>query len=253
MEAPSATVEVDELGYRVDGHCILEGITFRVGAGEILGIMGMSGSGKTTILKNVIGLLRPTRGDVRIEGVSLNGLPERELAPIRRKMGMCFQYSALFDSLTVGENVAFPLRQHTRLKDAEVRRIVSAKLETVGMKGTEGAMPAELSGGERKRVGIARALALDPSIMLYDEPSAGLDPIMAGVVDRLIEDLGHHLSVTSIVVSHHVQNVLRISDRVVMIHEGRIVTEGDPEHIRASDNEIVRQFVTGSATGPIQV
>jgi phospholipid/cholesterol/gamma-HCH transport system ATP-binding protein len=253
MEAPSATVEVDDLGYRVNGHCILEGITFRVGAGEILGIMGMSGSGKTTILKNIIGLLRPTSGDVRIDGVSLKGLSEREFARIRRKMGMCFQYSALFDSLTAGENVAFPLRQHTRLKDAEVRRIVSAKLETVGMKGTERAMPAELSGGERKRVGIARALALDPAIMLYDEPSAGLDPIMAGVVDRLIEDLGHHLSVTSVIVSHHVQNVLRISDEVVMIHEGRMVTEGDPEHIRNSENEIVRQFVAGSATGPIHV
>ncbi|MFQ6098610.1 MAG: ABC transporter ATP-binding protein [Armatimonadota bacterium] len=252
-ESWDAPVVVRDLGYEVDGHCILEGISFEVGGGEILGIMGMSGSGKTTILKNVMGLLRPTRGDIIIEGRSLRGLGERELAQIRRKMGMCFQYSALFDSLSVGENVAFPLRQHTRLKEAEIRRAVADKLETVGMSGTEEAMPGDLSGGERKRVSIARALALEPSIMLYDEPSAGLDPIMAGVIDRLIEKLSHELCVTSIIVSHHVHNVLGISDQVVMVHEGRMAAKGTPEELMESDAEIVRQFIEGSATGPIRV
>ena len=244
-------VQACELSYSVNGVAILRDISFQVHAGEIFAVMGTSGCGKTTLLKNIIGLVRPTSGDVFIDGEAIAGLPERELVRVRRKMGMSFQYSALFDSLSVGENVAFPLRRHTRLSEDEIRHLVARKLSTVGMNGRQSMMPAELSGGERKRVGIARALALEPSIMLYDEPSSGLDPVMAGVIDELIVRLGHEFDVTSIIVSHHVKNVFEIADRAVMLHEGRIVAEGSPDSLRHSEDGFVQQFITGAPSGPI--
>ncbi|MFQ5809378.1 MAG: ABC transporter ATP-binding protein [Armatimonadota bacterium] len=244
-------VEVRDLGYSVNGVAILSDISFHVDAGEILAVMGTSGCGKTTLLRNIIGLVRPTSGDVFVDGVPIAGLSERELVGVRRKMGMCFQYSALFDSMSVGENVAFPLRRHTRLPEDEIRAVVSEKLTIVGMDGRESMMPGELSGGERKRVGIARALALQPAIMLYDEPSSGLDPVMAGVIDELIVCLRDEFDVTSVLVSHHVKNVFEIADHVVMLHEGRMVAQSSPDGLRRSDDEFVQQFITGSVNGPI--
>jgi phospholipid/cholesterol/gamma-HCH transport system ATP-binding protein len=244
-------VEVRDLSYAVGGETILHDMAFRVDAGEIFAVMGTSGCGKTTLLRNIIGLVRPSSGDVLIDGEAIGGLPERELARVRRKMGMSFQYSALFDSLTVGDNVAFPLTRHTELSADEIGEVVAEKLATVGMSGREDMMPAQLSGGERKRVGIARAIALQPSIMLYDEPSSGLDPVMAAIIDELIVQLRDQLEVTSIIVSHNVRNILDVADRVVMLHEGRIVAEGSPRQLQRSDDPFVHQFITGSVSGPI--
>ncbi|MFQ6131512.1 MAG: ABC transporter ATP-binding protein [Armatimonadota bacterium] len=253
MDTSETMVEVRDLGYTVNQSVILEGISMAVHRGEVVGIMGMSGSGKTTLLKSMIGLVRPTSGDVLIAGESIADLPEKELSRVRRNMGMCFQYAALFDSLTVGENVAFPLRQHTDLAEDEIAAVVDQKLHMVGMAGTEERMPGELSGGERKRVGIARAIALDPEIVLYDEPSSGLDPIMAGVIDDVIASLRDELGVASVVVSHHVQNVFAICDQVVMLHEGRAIAQGTSEDMQNSTDAAVRQFVEGAAHGPIVV
>ena len=243
-------LEVEDLRYEIGGKAVLDGVCMSVERGEVLGIMGLSGTGKSTLLRNMMGLVSPTAGDVRIEGRSIVGLSERELNKVRRPVGMVFQQSALFDSLSVGENVAFGLRRR-RMSDAEIERIVGEKLELVGMGGTEAMMPAELSGGMRKRVGLARALALEPRILLYDEPSAGLDPIMAGVIDDLVVRMRDELNVTSALVSHHVKNVLAVSDRVAMLHEGRIVALAPPDDFRASDDPMVQQFLTGSAAGPI--
>lgn len=248
---PISRVEARDLSYVIDGRAILRDIRFHVAEREIFAVMGMSGSGKTTLLRHIIGLVRPTSGDVLIDGQAIGHLSERELGGVRRKMGMSFQYSALFDSLSVGDNVAFALRHHTRLSDDEIHAVVSEKLATVGMSGRESMMPADLSGGERKRVGIARALALEPSIMLYDEPSSGLDPIMAGVIDELIVRLRDELDVTSIIVSHDVKHVFGIADRAVMLHEGSIIAEGAPESLRRSDDGFVQQFISGSAAGPL--
>jgi len=213
----------------------------------------MSGSGKTSLLKSMIGLVRPTAGDVLVSGESIVKLPEKELARVRRNMGMCFQYAALFDSLNVGENVAFPLRQHTRLTEQEIAALVEQKLELVGMAGTQAKMPGDLSGGERKRVGIARAIALDPQIVLYDEPSSGLDPIMAGVIDHVIVSLRDELGMASVVVSHHVRNVFATCDYVVMLHHGKVVAQGTAPEMQNSEDAVVRQFISGAARGPIVV
>lgn len=253
MDTPETMVEVRDLGYTVNGLVILEGISVKLHRGEILGVMGMSGSGKTSLLKSMIGLVRPTTGDVLIAGQSIVDMPEKELAGVRRKMGMCFQYAALFDSLTVGENVAFPLRQHTDLAEPDIAAVVDQKLGLVGMAGTQEKMPADLSGGERKRVGIARAIALDPEIVLYDEPSSGLDPIMAGVIDDVIASLRDELGVASVVVSHHVRNVFAVCDYVVMLYEGRAIAQGTAREMQNSTDAAVRQFVSGAAEGPIAV
>jgi phospholipid/cholesterol/gamma-HCH transport system ATP-binding protein len=245
-------LEVEQLRYDIGGRTVLNGISLRVERREVLAVMGMSGCGKSTLLRNMMGLASPTSGEVRIEGRSLVGLSERELNEARAQVGMVFQQAALFDSMTVAGNVAFGLRRR-RLPPGEVERVVREKLRLVGMAGTAHQMPAELSGGMRKRVGIARALALGPRVLLYDEPSSGLDPIMAGVIDDLIVRLRDELGVTSVLVSHHVQNVLRVADRVAMLHEGRIIALAPPEQFREATDPVVRQFVTGSHEGPIRI
>ncbi len=246
-------IQVRELVYEVGGRRILDSISFSVRRGECFGIMGMSGAGKSTILKLLMGLLRPVEGDIIIDGASIVGLSERELGPIRRKMGMCFQYAALFDSLTVAENVAFGLKRHTKLSDQEIAERVAEALRRVGMAGTEELYPAELSGGMRKRVGIARALVMEPEIMLYDEPSAGLDPIMQAVLDELIATLDSQKGMTSVIVTHDVRELFALCDRVMMLHDGRVLQIGTPDELAASDDERVRQFVEGRAKGPIAV
>lgn len=248
-----AIIRVTDLCYEVGGQQVLRDLSFEVRRGEVFGVMGMSGSGKSTMLKTLMGLLPLCGGDVVIDGQSLVGLGEEELMAPRAKMGMCFQYAALFDSLTVAENVAFGLRRRGGMSEEEITTMVRDHLAEVGLHGVEQRMPAELSGGMRKRVGIARALILRPSILLYDEPSAGLDPIMSAVIDELIVDLRSKFGMTSVVVTHEVDELFNICDRVMMLHDGRAVACDTPAALRATDNPIVRQFVHGLSQGPIRV
>ena len=250
---PQPIIEVSNLWYSRDGTDILAGVSFEVHCSEIFGIMGMSGAGKTTILRLLMGLVPPHQGEILIDGESIVGLSEVELNRVRAKMGMCFQYAALFDSMTVAENVGFGLRRRRELPEAEIRRRIAEHLEIVGMQGTEDKMPAELSGGMKKRIGVARALIMNPAIMLYDEPTAGLDPILDSVIDDLIVHLRDEFGMTSVVVTHEVDELLAISDRVMMIYQGRIVACDTPEALQQSDNAYVQQFVHGAATGPIKV
>jgi phospholipid/cholesterol/gamma-HCH transport system ATP-binding protein len=207
--------------------------------------MGPSGCGKSTLLRLLIGLLKPTSGEIWVDGQEIGQMSEDELNEVRKKMGMVFQYSALFDFLSVGENVAFGLRQHTDMTDEDIMKTVSRRLKMVGLADYENVMPSELSGGMKKRVSLARAIAVDPSIVLYDEPTAGLDPIMATVIDRLIASCRARLGITSVVVTHHMDSAFKIADRMAMINEGKVIEVGTPEQIKNSTNPIVQQFIHG--------
>lgn len=246
-------IQVRGLRYEISGQEVLRDVSFEVMVGETFGIMGMSGSGKSTLLRNIMGLIRPTSGDIIIDGQSIVGLSEDDLMGPRAKMGMCFQYAALFDSLTVAENVAFGLRRRGGVSEEDLRARVAELLRVVGMAGTERKMPSELSGGMKKRVGIARAMALNPKVLLYDEPSAGLDPIMSSVIDGLILHLRDEFEMTSVVVTHEVQELFSISDRVLMIHDHTVAACDTPEALRMTDNPVVQQFVHGLSQGPIVV
>jgi phospholipid/cholesterol/gamma-HCH transport system ATP-binding protein len=237
----------------VGGQQILRDLSFDVYAGEIFGVMGMSGTGKSTLLKTLMGLVPLCGGDITIGGQSIVELSELELMEVRERMGMCFQNAALFDSMSVGDNLAFGLRRRGKWSEAEVQKLVAHHLGDVGLEGQEHKMPSELSGGMRKRAGIARALALRPDILLYDEPSTGLDPIMSAVIDRLIVEVSDKYGMTSVVVTHDVMELFRIADRVMMLHEGESVECDTPENLRKTDNAVVQQFVHGSAEGPIEV
>jgi phospholipid/cholesterol/gamma-HCH transport system ATP-binding protein len=224
---------------------VLEDINLEIQPGEIMVIMGPSGCGKSTLLRLLIGLLKPTSGEIWVDGQEIGQMSEDELNEVRKKMGMVFQYSALFDFLSVGENVAFGLRQHTDMTDEDIMKTVSRRLKMVGLADYENVMPSELSGGMKKRVSLARAIAVDPSIVLYDEPTAGLDPIMATVIDRLIASCRARLGITSVVVTHHMDSAFKIADRMAMINEGKIIEVGTPEQIKNSTNLIVQQFIHG--------
>jgi phospholipid/cholesterol/gamma-HCH transport system ATP-binding protein len=224
---------------------VLEDINLEIQPGEIMVIMGPSGCGKSTLLRLLIGLLKPTSGEIWVDGQEIGQMSEDELNEVRKKMGMVFQYSALFDFLSVGENVAFGLRQHTDMTDEDIMKTVSRRLKMVGLADYENVMPSELSGGMKKRVSLARAIAVDPSIVLYDEPTAGLDPIMATVIDRLIASCRARLGITSVVVTHHMDSAFKIADRMAMINEGKIIEVGTPEQIKNSTNPIVQQFIHG--------
>ncbi|HTN43263.1 MAG TPA: ABC transporter ATP-binding protein [Nitrospiria bacterium] len=230
---------------------VLQGTTLTIERGETMVIIGGSGSGKSVILKHIIGLMKPDRGMVIVAGQDLSSLRERALDELRKKFGMLFQYAALFDSLSVWENVGFSLRQKTQMKDAEIRRVATEKLAMVGLRGVEDRMPADLSGGMKKRVGLARALAMEPEILLYDEPTTGLDPIMADAINELILEMKRRLQVTGVAITHDMTSAYKIADRIAMLYQGKIQAVGTPEEIRNSDNPIVRQFVTGSSVGPI--
>jgi len=231
---------------------VLDGVSLNVTRGEILVIIGGSGTGKTVLLKHLIGLLRPDKGHIFVEGVDVCHLRSWELKETRKKFGMLFQGAALFDSLTVTENVAFPMREHTRLKDKEIMARVENRLAEVGLHGIEDKHPSELSGGMRKRVGLARALALEPEIVLFDEPTTGLDPIMSDVINDLILNTQRKLGITFFIISHDVKGAMKMAHRIAMLYEGRIVEEGTPEEIQSSGNPIVQQFLSGSSEGPIQ-
>lgn len=229
---------------------ILNDVSLTVKDGETMVILGASGSGKSTLLKLIIGLLTPTSGEVLVDGKDMSRLSEEELNKARRNMGFVFQYSALFDSMNVKENVAFGLRMHTKLPEEEIDRIVKEKLHLVGLDGIENLMPSSLSGGMKKRVSLARAIALEPKIILYDEPTAGLDPIRSTDISLLIKHTQKALHATSVVVTHDLKSAEMIADRMAFLYKGSFLAIGRPEDLKASEDERVRQFMEGLPSDP---
>ena len=249
--AESNLIEIRDVSFTYDQRPILNNVNLTVPRGKVVSIMGGSGSGKTTLLRLIGGQLKPSRGSVVVDGEAVEQLSGRELLRLRRKMGMLFQMGALFTDLTVFENIAFQMREHTALPEEIIHDLVMMKLHAVGLHGAARLMPAELSGGMARRVALARAIALDPMLIMYDEPFAGLDPISLGVVGRLVRKLNDALGATSIVVTHDVQESLKIVDYVYMIADGKVVAEGSAEEIRTSAAPYVHQFVNGDADGPV--
>ena len=222
---------------------VLDDVSFEVPRGTALCILGRSGTGKSVLLKQLVGLLKPDSGQIFVEDEEITALPAHELARVRKRMGFLFQYSALFDSISVGENVAFPLRRHTRLSGAEVRDRVHDKLARVGLEGIQDKMPSEISGGMRKRVGLARALALEPPILLADEPSSGLDPVTSLEIDELLLDLKHTDGTTMVVVTHNIPSARRIGDQLALLDQGRILATGSAAELEQSEHPLVRDFM----------
>jgi phospholipid/cholesterol/gamma-HCH transport system ATP-binding protein len=231
---------------------VLRGINLRVQKGEILAIIGRSGSGKTVLLRLIIGLVRPNRGQILIEGTDIAQLSGRRLDRVRERFGMLFQGGALFDSMTVFDNVAFPLREKTDLPPSEIASQVQKMLENVGLSEMGYKFPAELSGGMKKRTALARALITNPSIILFDEPTTGLDPILVHAIHQLIQETHDAFGYTAVIVSHEIPQVFEIATRVAVIHEGRIIAEGPPEMILKSPDPFIQQFISGSLEGPVR-
>ncbi len=251
-EKNKIAISVKNLRRSFDGREVLKGINLDVYQGETFVIMGGSGCGKSTLLRHMIGALKPDSGKVFIGSKDLTTCSTEEMDMIKRKFGMSFQSSALLDSLSVAENVSLPLCEHTRLDPHIIRIIVKMKLSLVGLRGFEHLMPSMLSGGMKKRVGLARAIAMDPEIVFYDEPTSGLDPVVGAVIDKLILDLSKKLLITSVVVTHDMNSVFRIADRAAMLHNGQVLITGTPEEIRRSPDPIVQQFIRGETEGPIR-
>ncbi|MBD3296038.1 MAG: ATP-binding cassette domain-containing protein [Candidatus Omnitrophica bacterium] len=245
-------VEVRDLVKSFGDRTVLDGVNMKVYRGETFVIMGGSGCGKSTLLRHMIGNMKPDSGYVGLLGSDITDKYGDELDDVRKKIGMSFQSSALFDSLTVGENVSLPLKEHTKLDNNVIEIMVKMKLELVGLRGFEDLMPSELSGGMRKRVGLARAIAMDPQIIFYDEPTAGLDPIVAAVLDKLIVDLSKKLNITSVVVTHDMKSVMAIADRIAMLYNGKVLEAGSRDAIQNSANGMVQQFINGRYDGPIR-
>ena len=244
-------VEVAGLSRKFGSRTVIDDLSFKIHRGETMVIMGGSGCGKSTLLRHIIGVMKPTAGSVKIFGDEITTMNDREIADVRRRFGMLFQSGALLASLTVGENVALPLLQHTDMSAEEVQEIVSQKLQTVGLTGFENLKPAEISGGMRKRVGLARALALDPELLFSDEPTSGLDPIMTAVVDRLTLELTRGSGMTAVVVTHDMTSAFRIATRMIMLGRGTIIAQGTPDEIRTSPDPEVQQFINGEPDGPM--
>jgi phospholipid/cholesterol/gamma-HCH transport system ATP-binding protein len=232
---------------------VLHGINIEVRQGESMVVIGGSGSGKTVLIKCIIGLMRPDQGEIHVDGLEITSLDEKRMNEVRKKFGMLFQGGALFDSMTVWENVGFGLRQQDRLSEEEIRRVASEKLALVGLKNVEDLMPSELSGGMKKRVSLARAIAIEPEILLYDEPTTGIDPIMADAINDLMIEMKQKLNVTSIAITHDMKSAYKIADRIAMLFNGRIVEAGSPEEIKNSSSLIVQQFIQGKSDGPIKI
>lgn len=230
-----------------NGQKVLDHLGLEIARGKITVIIGQSGGGKSVLIKHIIALIRPDSGRILVDGVDMTGLDDRELNDMRKKFGMLFQEAALFDSMTVGENVAFPLVEHTRYSRKKIDRIVDEKLLQVGLENVAHKMPAELSGGMRKRVGLARALALDPTIILFDEPTTGLDPIMCDAIDRLILETQQRTNATCVVISHDIASTFKIAHQIAMLYKGKIIQTGTPDDIRDSLNPVVRNFIEGKA------
>ncbi len=248
---PEPSIQIEGVWKALGGKPVLRGVDLTVGRGESVVIIGRSGTGKSVLLKHVVGLIDPERGTVRVDGMEVPALSVSELLELRKRMGMLFQGGALFDSLSVGENVGLPLREHTPMKEAQVEMVVREKLQLVGLDGVENMRPSNLSGGMKKRAALARALVLNPKIMLYDEPTTGLDPITSDLINRLIRRLQQRLGITSIAVTHDMRSAYHIGDRIAMIHDGRIHAIGTPREIQESRDPAVKQFIEGSAEGPL--
>jgi phospholipid/cholesterol/gamma-HCH transport system ATP-binding protein len=245
------TISLQHLHKAFDGRKVLDDMSIDVEQGESLVIVGGSGTGKSVTLKHIIGLLRPDQGRVLIAGEDITAMREVELNRFRRHFGMAFQEGALFDSMSVFENIAFPLRRHTKMSEAEIRTRVEECLDDVHLHGVDKKRPSELSGGMRRRVGFARAISLKPDILLFDEPTTGLDPVISDVIADLIVEMDQKLGTTTVTITHDMKVAFKIADRVAMLHRGSIVEEGTPEEFQASRNPIVRQFIEGRAEGPL--
>lgn len=239
---PEYVIDVQDLVVTYEDRNVLDGISFRVRKGEIFVILGGSGCGKSTLLRTLVGLIRPKSGKIYILGKDVLSLSPTEQIELRKRIGMCFQNAGLFNSMTVGENVALPVREHTRLADSTIEIMTQIKLDLVGLRGCSQLYPSQLSGGMRKRAGIARAMALDPEIIFYDEPSSGLDPIVAAGLDHLIRKMQSTFGLTSVVVTHDLASVRIIADRICLLHQGKIVALGTLEELEKSDNPYVQQF-----------
>lgn len=244
-------VRINNMSFARGDRPIYEGISLTIPQGKTTAIMGPSGIGKTTLLKLIGGQLRPQSGDILFKGESIPGMSRRRLFEVRQQMSMLFQSGALFTDMTVFENVAFPLREHTRLSEALIRTVVLMKLQAVGLRGAAQMMPSELSGGMARRAALARAIALDPELIMYDEPFAGQDPISMGVIVKLIKELNDALNLTSVVVTHDVAEVMSIADYVYILADKRVIGEGTPEQIQNHESELVQQFLRGEADGPV--
>lgn len=244
-------VEIKDVSFSHDSKVIFKDVNINIERGKITAIMGPSGTGKTTLLRLIGALLKPDKGKIFVDDQSIHHLPRKELHNARKKMGMLFQSGALFTHMTVFENVAFPLREHTSLNESMLKDIVLMKLEAVGLRGAQNLMPQELSGGMARRVALARAIVLDPKLMMYDEPFTGQDPISMGVLTRLVKRLNELLNITSILVSHDVPETLSIADYIYLLASGRVIAHGKPQDILESDNPFVKQFIEGHADGVV--
>jgi phospholipid/cholesterol/gamma-HCH transport system ATP-binding protein len=226
---------------------VLKGLNFAIKEGTVAVVMGPSGTGKSTVIKHIVGLLKPTKGQVIVEGIDIAKADEKELLEIRKKIGFAFQFGALFDSMSIYENVSFPLREHSNLKESEIRKEVENSIELVGLKPDEvlHLFPHELSGGMQKRAAIARTIILKPDIILYDEPTSGLDPIASDLISRLIVKLQKELGTTSVVISHDINESFKIADQMIMLYDGKVLADDKPEFFKKTDNPIIRQFIDG--------
>jgi len=244
-------ITIENLYKQFGANQVLKGVNLEVEEGETIVIIGRSGCGKSILLKHIIGILDPDQGRVIVDGTDLATLQPQEMSQFRLKFGMLFQGAALFDSLNVAENVGFSLIEHSSMAEDEIQKKVQEKLGMVGLEGIERIMPSELSGGMKKRVGLARAICSDPKVILYDEPTTGLDPINADAINDLILEMQKKLKVTSIVVTHDMTSAYKVGDRIAMLYQGKIISIGTPDEIRNTSSAVVRQFISGSATGPI--
>jgi phospholipid/cholesterol/gamma-HCH transport system ATP-binding protein len=248
----SPLIEFRDLTFGYGERAILDGVSFTVPRGKVTALMGASGGGKTTVLRVIGGQAKAQRGEALFEGSNIATLDQNGLYALRRRLGMLFQFGALFTDLSVFENVAFPLREHTDLQESLIKDIVLMKLSAVGLRGAHSLMPSELSGGMARRVALARAIALDPELVMYDEPFAGLDPISLGTAARLIRDLNDVLGLTSIIVSHDLEETFRIADKVIVLANGKIAAQGTPDEVRHSTDPLVHQFVNALPDGPVR-
>jgi phospholipid/cholesterol/gamma-HCH transport system ATP-binding protein len=249
--ATETLIEVKDLIKSFDGRMVLDGINLTVEKGSVFAIMGGSGCGKTTLLRHLIGVIRPDSGEILVKGADITKFGEADMEGYRKRFGMLFQMGALLNSLSVHDNIALPLREHTQLDEKIIGVMVKMKLELVGLRDFEHLKPAQLSGGMQKRVALARAIALDPEIVFYDEPTSGLDPVVSGVIGQLILDLSRRIGITSIVVTHDIQNAFKIADKMIVLFRGRVVAVGSPKEIEESPDPLVQQFIHGSPDGPI--
>lgn len=246
-------IEIIDLRKSFNTQAVLNGLNLTIEKGELVAIIGQSGGGKSVLLKHMIGLIRPDSGRIVIEGADITDIHRREMDEVRKKFGVVFQEGALFDSLTVYGNIAFPLRERTKLGKKEVRERVLHALDDVGLKGMGNKYPAEISGGMKRRVALARALITEPSIVLFDEPTTGLDPIILHSIHRLISSTHKKYGFTGVIISHEIPEIFNVADKIAMLYNGTIVETGTPDEIRRSSNPYVKQFITGSLEGPIEI